>query len=566
MEANYFKDFFSRSPIAFSCQKAIFDNEGMPYDYEFLFINEAFAKLMNIQCASSVHRKFSEVFQEVGRENLVKKTLEYTNTNLEATHFDLYLDQDSKWIRIHMFPLHEHTFGCTYFDVTKEYMLVQDIEGFLKVNIDLLCVIDLKGHIMKVNKAFERILGYKFEELQGNKITTLIHPEDVQASKQTLKKLKDQKSVSNFINRIRGNDGLYRILEWHSETIGTYIYASARDITETQKLEMQLYKNNESLIELTEKLERKNKILKDLAIKDELTGLYNRHYLDQWIDQELSRADHEQQPLSMIIFDLDHFKRVNDIWGHPVGDEVLKQTAHLANRLIREPEFLVRLGGEEFAILLPGSNLKQAIHIAETIRQTMEDYKYPIVGHLTASFGVAEKKNSEKFYCWYKRTDKAMYRAKEAGRNRVFCSDDEDRPLNAPIKFVWKSEWESGNPKIDEEHRELVEQANSLVSLSLSDIDDDKIIPKVDTILNNIIEHFRDEEEILKNVGYPDYEKHAEIHQCLLDKVFQFKKAYQCGDLKLSELFSFIVNDLIVGHILNSDSDYFPYTKASHKK
>lgn len=456
MEGRCFQEFFTKSPIAYSCHRAIFDDNGIPIDYEYLLLNKAFEDLLKIQGTDLINKTFYEVFPDgwEGEEQwgaLVRNAA----VNYTSAQFDIYRESIQKWIRVLVFPLCHEVIGCIYHDVTTEYAL----------------------------------------------------------------------------NR------------------------------ETQKLERELFNNNRSLLELTKKLEQKNKILNDLAIRDELTGLYNRHFLDQWIEKEMSRADRDHQPLSMIIFDLDHFKRVNDVWGHPVGDEVLKDTANLANSLIYNPDFLVRLGGEEFVIIMPGSSIQRALAVAENIRQAMETYKYPIIGHLTASFGVAERMEFESYYSWYKRSDKAMYRAKECGRNRVYRSEDQDHLLNAPVNIKWKVEWESGNRAIDEEHRELVESANSLLYLFLAEAEKDKILPEVDKVLNCIIKHFHDEEQILIVTGYPDYENHAEIHKTLLDKVFQFKKSYQAGELKLAEFFSFIVNDLIIGHIQNADTDYFPHTQ-----
>lgn len=456
MEERCFQEFFKRSPIAYSCHRAILDNEGIPYDYEYILANKAFEDLLKIQGTDLINRTFYEVFPNGWEgEEQWKGLVQNAVLNDTSAQFDLRRESIGKWIRVLVFPLHHELIGCIYHDVTTEYALNE----------------------------------------------------------------------------------------------------------ETQKLEKELFNNNRSLLELTKKLEQKNKILNDLAIKDELTGLYNRHFLDQWIEKEMSRADRDHQPLSMIIFDLDHFKRVNDIWGHPVGDEVLKETANLANSLICAPDFLVRLGGEEFVIIMPGSTIQRALAVAENIRQTMGKYKYPIVGHLTASFGVAERIESESYYSWYKRSDKAMYRAKEGGRNRVYLSEDQDRLLNAPVNIKWKEEWESRNPVIDEEHRGLVECANSLLYLFLAEVEKDEIMPEVNKVLDAIIKHFHDEEQILLEMGYPDYENHAEIHKTLLDKVFQFKKSYQADDLKLAEFFSFIVNDLIIGHIQNADTDFFPYTQ-----
>ena len=454
MKERCFQEFFKKSPIAYSCHRAIFDNKGIPYDYEYLLLNEAFEDLLKIRSTDLINKTFYEVFPEGWEgEDQWKELVQNVVVNGTSVQFDIYRDSINKWIRILVFPLCNELFGCIYHDATKEYALNE----------------------------------------------------------------------------------------------------------ETQKLEMELYNNNKSLLELTQKLEQKNRILNDLAIKDELTGLYNRHFLDQWIEKEMCRSDRDHQPLSMIIFDLDHFKRVNDVWGHPVGDEVLKETANLANSLICEPDFLVRLGGEEFVIIMPGSSIQRALAVAEKIRVTMEKYKYPIIGHLTASFGVAERMELESYYSWYKRSDKAMYRAKEGGRNRIFRSEDQDRLLNAPVNIKWKREWESGHSTIDEEHRELVESANSLLFLFLAEAEKEKIMPQVDKVLDAIIKHFHDEEQILLETGYPDYENHADIHKTLLDKVLQFKKSYQNGDLKLAEFFSFIVNDLIIGHIQNADTEFFPH-------
>ncbi|NSL53199.1 diguanylate cyclase [Calidifontibacillus erzurumensis] len=560
MEKLCFNEFFNNSPTAYSCHKVILDNEGNPYDCQYLHINKAFEKLMQIERPKVINKSIYDIFPEgCEGENEWKKIIQEVNTNQTSAQFDIHHPSIQKWIRIDVFPLCNGLIGCIYHDVTKEYRLDHEIEGFLKVNIDMLCITDMDGNFLKVNKAFERILGYQLEDFEGKKYISFIHPEDVPASNEVMNKLKEKQSVSSFVNRVRTKDGTYKYIEWHSEPYGSYIYLSAQDITETRELQMKLYKNNQNLIELTKVLEAKNKILNDLAIRDELTGLYNRHFIDQRIEKEMAQADRKNQPLSMIIFDLDHFKCINDIWGHPIGDEVLKEVANLANNLVCEPNFIARLGGEEFVIIMPNTNLQQATRVAENIRLEMEHSHHPIVGQITASFGVAERKEAESYYSWYKRTDKAMYRAKESGRNRVCSSEDQDHCFNTLVKIEWNEDWESGNEMIDEEHRLLVEKANSLFYLFLSDSENEKMMKQIDVILKDIIKHFCNEEEILLDAGYPDYEKHAKIHETLLDKVFKFKEAYQNGVLKLSEFFSFIVNDVIIGHIQNSDTDYFTH-------
>lgn len=161
------------------------------------------------------------------------------------------------------------------------------------------------------------------------------------------------------------------------------------------------------------------KLTEQMAITDELTGLYNRHYLEKSIDSVITRSDRYNEPVTLVMFDLDHFKEVNDKWGHPAGDTVLKQTASIAKNLIRSSDMLVRFGGEEFILLMPHTAIAGGKSVAEKIRETLAKNVYPGIGPVSASFGVAERKDDESFDRWYARTDEALYRAKQYGRNRV---------------------------------------------------------------------------------------------------------------------------------------------------
>lgn len=116
----------------------------------------------------------------------------------------------------------------------------KEIEGFFNVNVDMMCVADVNGNFLKLNKAFEDILGYKVEELEGKSFTSFIHNEDIPSVERIMRRLKDQNSVSSYIVRVRRKDGVYRYIEWHSQPNGNYIYASGRDITEARKTEIQL--------------------------------------------------------------------------------------------------------------------------------------------------------------------------------------------------------------------------------------------------------------------------------------------------------------------------------------
>ncbi|MGL5269402.1 MAG: sensor domain-containing diguanylate cyclase, partial [Selenomonadaceae bacterium] len=166
-----------------------------------------------------------------------------------------------------------------------------------------------------------------------------------------------------------------------------------------------------------EQLQQKQWQLEQLSYHDQLTGVKNRHYLDEIIAGEMARADRYKEPLSMLIFDLDHFKKVNDTWGHPVGDLVLKHTAEIIGDRIRKADILVRIGGEEFVVLMPETRLAGAREAAESLREALVANEHPIAGKVTASFGVAERMKIEPFSYWYRRADEALYRAKQGGRN-----------------------------------------------------------------------------------------------------------------------------------------------------
>ena len=437
----------------------------------------------------------------------------------------------------------------------------KEIEGFLKVNLDMLCIADTDGNFLRVNKKFEHVLGYKIDELEGKSFLSLVHEDDIPSTLDAIKDLKEQKTILGFINRFRCKDGKYRYFEWYAQANGKYIYASARDITEKRKIEMQLRKMNEDLIKLTRKLKKKNEVLETFAGIDELTGMYNRHFLNIRIEEEMASSDRYSEPLSMFILDLDHFKHVNDTWGHPVGDAVLKNTAGITRNIIRTSDVLGRLGGEEFIVLMPQTNLNGALIAAEKIREALDKNRHSIVGKVTASFGVAERKKNESFNSWYKRADEALYQAKEGGRNRVVSSSAQDSLPIASVHLEWKSEWESGNKEIDEQHQKLLEIANNLISMSLSDVGGERTMHNLDVFLNYLVQHFNSEEHILMNIGYPDYVEHAEIHKTLVTKAFQLKKSYQNGELKASAFFSFVVDDVILGHMLDSDVKFFPYTQ-----
>ncbi len=192
------------------------------------------------------------------------------------------------------------------------------------------------------------------------------------------------------------------------------IYAALR----TKALQDELKQRNRQLEELTRKLEL-------MAITDHLTGIYNRRHFEKIIGTEFAKVFRYNLSLSCLMVDIDHFKRINDKYGHDAGDFVLKKISELISSSLREVDTLARWGGEEFIVLLPNTTKDDARRVAERILRTVSKYhfdKLPDNETITVSIGVAsvtEDKDIDNWEKLIKVADDALYRAKTKGRNRV---------------------------------------------------------------------------------------------------------------------------------------------------
>ena len=165
-------------------------------------------------------------------------------------------------------------------------------------------------------------------------------------------------------------------------------------------------------------LELLNKSLKKQSRTDELTQIFNRGYFNIQLTRETTRASRYESPLSVMMLDIDHFKIINDTFGHLAGDRVLLEIAQLIKDNIRQSDFLARWGGEEFAILIPGIELEQAMRVAEKLRVLVEKNEFSIGSQVTCSFGISSYVHKEDEDAFLQRADMALYQAKQQGRNR----------------------------------------------------------------------------------------------------------------------------------------------------
>jgi diguanylate cyclase (GGDEF)-like protein len=159
--------------------------------------------------------------------------------------------------------------------------------------------------------------------------------------------------------------------------------------------------------------------LSKLAMTDSLTQVDNRRLLTQLLNEEVTRAERHYLPLSVLLFDLDRFKDVNDTFGHNAGDEVLQEVAGQLRLAIRTSDPFGRWGGDEFLVLATNTDGKQAVELAERLRDTLENYHFSTVGKVTASFGVTTYQVGDSPETLIRRADMGLYKAKSCGRNRV---------------------------------------------------------------------------------------------------------------------------------------------------
>jgi two-component system cell cycle response regulator len=189
-----------------------------------------------------------------------------------------------------------------------------------------------------------------------------------------------------------------------------------------EELEMRVY-NLITIQRLMQRLESQHEAMKDIAMHDQLTSLYNRHYLHARIPALIEKAGAAGKPLSVAIVDIDHFKRVNDKRGHAVGDQVLAEVAKTMLLVAGQDDMVVRFGGEEFLLVMPNTSSIEAVHRAEELRTRIERAQ-PGGLPITVSIGVAELAPGESFEQQISRADDAVYRAKDSGRNRVEIADE----------------------------------------------------------------------------------------------------------------------------------------------
>ncbi|MFT3863602.1 MAG: sensor domain-containing diguanylate cyclase [Solirubrobacterales bacterium] len=271
---------------------------------------------------------------------------------------------------------------------------------FFELSQDLLCTMDTNGRCIEVNAAWQRHLGYRPDEMRGKRLLELTHPDDrAHATEEAMRVFRGEIS-EGLETRVQAKDGSWHWLRTSSvfEPEEGLVYARSADVTERKAIAAE----REALMREVELLAR----------SDALTGLPNRRALDDQLPREMARALRAETPLCLAIIDIDHFKAYNDTHGHLAGDAVLRDCAREWDGALRGEDTILRYGGEEFMVILPNCEPEDAAEIVERLRAATPDDQ-------TCSAGLAQWRQGESVDDLVGRADRALYEAKESGRDRL---------------------------------------------------------------------------------------------------------------------------------------------------
>jgi len=450
--------------------------------------------------------------------------------------------------------------------ITTEKAQLQKLSRAVEQSASLVAITDVSGNIEYVNQSFCTLTGYSSDEVIGQNPRIL---QSGRMSKEFYRKLwktlvSGREWQGEFHNKKKNGE-----LFWTFVTISpiknergeiTHYSCVQENITERKRAQ--------------EALEESNRKLEALSITDGLTGIANRRRFDEVLAQEHARHARSGAELSLIMFDIDFFKLFNDSYGHVMGDECLRQVAGVAEECMARPaDLAARYGGEEFTCILPDTDSYGAVVIAERICRGILALAIPHKGSnvaefVTASFGVVTARCStdEPAVDMVTTVDELLYRAKSSGRNRVeFIAEHIDELTSAVenrgtlVQLVWKNNFCCGNKQIDSQHHALFQLSNNLLGKVLSGGSTAELAEMITRLLDDVGQHFRDEEIILESACFPGLRQHAAEHARLLEKGVALLQAFTAATLTVGEVFQFLVYDVVMLHMLGADREFFSF-------
>lgn len=374
---------------------------------DILYVNDACVAIFGFDDKNDLTiQKASDLYKNpMDRDRLISTLRK--NGKVETMELEILTKQGNFRTVLLNANIEKDTLSGTMMDITemkKAQAEIERLSNALEQIDDMVSITNRAGIFNYVNKAFIKHTGFTRDELIGKKPAILKSGEhNLDFYKQMWKQI------------LSGN--VFRGLVVNRKKDGEK-YFEEKTITPLKNERGEIISFISTGKDITERIEMQQQ-LEQLATTDHLTGIYNRHKFEELFEKELEREKRYKFDLSLIMFDIDYFKNVNDTFGHDIGDRVLKRVVQIVSENIRIVDIFARWGGEEFLILCPNTEEAQAVSLAEKLRKEIETKSFEGVDHITCSFGVTSYKVAETKESFIKRVDNALYKAKENGRNRT---------------------------------------------------------------------------------------------------------------------------------------------------
>lgn len=394
-----------------------------PEDYTISFINDFFCSYFSVDRFTMLGENVLTLIPKSNHESSLKQIREITREN-SITSFEIKTIShgELKWQLWTIQGIFDQTgevaeYQCMGEDITGLKKIQQQLmeqkrylQSILDSQDNMIVVAD-RSSIHEVNVSFLQFFGFcSMDDMVENFSRIGSMTVDVDGC------LKPGEAKSMWLETLCSDDqgGQYRLVAFRREGAENISYFSVR--FRPLSIESDIF-----VVEFSDvtALEERSREFENMANYDPLTRIFNRRRFLELLEHRIHAAKRLNQELGIVFFDIDHFKRINDTFGHNTGDEVLRGLASLVSSAIRRTDVFARWGGEEFLVLLESTGLENAARMAEKLRKTIMEHEFPVVKQVTCSFGVTSyvpEENSESFI---NRADSALYKAKESGRNRV---------------------------------------------------------------------------------------------------------------------------------------------------
>ncbi len=415
-----------------------------------IMVNKAFLELFQLPSAKSIVGIFNSLneplIRELGLLDIIKDVRNGHSVFIPEVALPLEKISDryavkrmgTIYLEITIFPV----FMCAnelwrvvsvWKDITERKKMEESLRlseekyrTLLQEATEVIILADPLGNLLELNKKAEMLLGYNREEIVRMNFCNIHPPSEHLRIIETFKEIILKGSARIYDTSVLTKDGRIipidisgSVVEYGGKEVCQGIF---RDMTERKAAELKLSKVNEEL-------NASNKKLKQMAVKDPHTGLFNHKYLTDILEREFVRAKKYNHPLSLILVDIDYFKAINDTYGHHTGDQVLKQLAHVIKRLSKKEQSVIRYAGEEFLILAPDTNKEDAINQAQKLLDEINIFKFgdrkrPL--RLRVSMAVCSYPEDKVLQGMelLEKADLLISKAKEWGGNRVLSSLD----------------------------------------------------------------------------------------------------------------------------------------------